>query len=97
MTIEQPMPTITLRSGTGAEKGSREIVDKVRIGFRQTHNRDGKFVYTVALGVNGAMYETKSRGGGYRFARDQKAARGRYDRMRQRGFSLEQAMKEGEE
>jgi len=79
MTIEQPMTTITLRSGTGAKKGSVEIVGKVRIELRSTHNRDGKFVYVIALGVNGAMYETKSRGGGYRFARDQKATRGRYD------------------
>ena len=75
-----PRPAaITLRTGTGTAKSTVEIVGKVHVGFRVTHNRDAKFPYVVARGSDGTFYETKSRGGGYRVAVNQGAARACYE------------------
>ena len=75
---------IALRTGTGTIKGHVPIRGKIAIGQRLTHNRDGSFTYVVALGDNGKYYETKSHGGGYRVARDQKNAQILYET---RGFA----------
>ena len=74
------MTRITIRSGTGTPKGTVEIVGRVHIGARVTHNHDARFGYVVVLGADGAFYETKSRGGGYRRAKSQERAAEAYRR-----------------
>ena len=69
---------IALRTGSGTIKKYVPIHGKVVIGQRPTHNRDGSFTYVVAAGRDGAFYETKSYGGGYRVARDQPHAQTMY-------------------
>ena len=73
---------ITLRSGTGSIKGTIDVVEKINTGFRSTHNRDGRFGYVLALGSDGYFYETKSNGGGYRKAKNQRDASAAYARHR---------------
>ena len=73
------METITLRTSTGMPKGTVEVVGKAHAGYRGTHNHDGRYLYILALGTDGTVYETKS-SGGYRVARDQSRARARYDK-----------------
>jgi hypothetical protein len=67
--------TIALRTGAGKVKQYIPILEKVVVGHRATHNRDGLFLYVVAEGADGRYYETKSRGGGYRLAMQQGHAR----------------------
>jgi len=71
------MESITLRTSTGMPKGTVEVVGKVHAGYRGTHNHDARYLYILALGTDGTVYETKS-SGGYRVARDQSRARARY-------------------
>ena len=71
------MDTITLRTSTGMPKGTVEVVGKANVAYRTTHNHDGRYLYTLALGTDGTVYETKS-SGGYRVARNQSRARARY-------------------
>ena len=71
------MDTITLRTSTGMPKGTVEVVGKANVAYRTTHNHDGRYLYTLALGTDGTVYETKS-SGGYREARNQSRARARY-------------------
>ena len=52
--------TITvIRNG---RKEAVEIVRKVNQGLHATHNRDGRFQKMWALGVDGQIYRTTSRG-----------------------------------
>ena len=43
-----------------------EVVRKVNLGLRSTHNRDGYFQKMWALGVDGRVYRTSSYGGCYK-------------------------------
>jgi len=43
-----------------------EIVKKVNLGLRATHNRDGRFQKVWALAVDGRVFRTSSYGGCYK-------------------------------
>jgi hypothetical protein len=58
---------ITVREN--GKKRKVEIVRKINVGLRPTHNRDGRYMLTWALGRDGKVYKTTSRGLGYRPAR----------------------------
>lgn len=44
----------------------REIIKKVNLGLRVTHNRDGRFQKMWALGSDGRVYRTSSYSGCYK-------------------------------
>jgi hypothetical protein len=52
------------------KKRKVEVVRKVNIGLMPTHNRDGRYMLTWALGRDGKLYRTTPRGLGYRPARE---------------------------
>ena len=58
--------TITLRTGSGIEKGTVELVDWTDGRLKTTHNGDTRFVYMRGWDQAGNEYETKSHGGGWR-------------------------------
>jgi hypothetical protein len=66
--------SIVLRTGGGVIKAAVPVVCKLRVGLRSTHNGDGRFLRSIALGEDGIAYETKSRGGGWREAVNQQQA-----------------------
>jgi len=61
---------IVLRTGWGSIKKKVEV-QFISHGRRASHNRDGSFTYCRARGNDGTIYETKSRGGGWRVAKNQ--------------------------
>jgi hypothetical protein len=61
---------ITLRTRSGIIKQVVQIVSKVVVGKKMTHNRDGTFVYATAIGCNSEKYETFV--GGWRVAKGAK-------------------------
>ena len=67
--------TIVIRNGWNHPDGPDvviQVVGKVSVGHRTTHNGDGRFLRCVAKGEDGTMYETKSTGRGrWRAAIDQ--------------------------
>lgn len=70
--------TIVLRNGWNHPDGPQVIIrvaGKVVVGYRTTHNGDGKHLRCVARGEDGTMYETRSTGRGrWRVAIDQEQA-----------------------
>jgi len=43
-----------------------EVIKKVNLGLRPTHNRDGQFQKVWARGTDGRIYRTSSYGGCYK-------------------------------
>ena len=74
--------SIVLRTGGGVIKAAVPVVCKLRVGLRSTHNGDGRFLRSIALGEDGIAYETKSRGGGWREAVNQQQALDQIARLR---------------
>lgn len=60
------MKTITLRTGSGTPKGTVELILVTPATWKTTHNGDGKFSYQQGWDFHNNMYETKSKGGGWR-------------------------------
>jgi len=60
------MKTITLRTGTGASKGTVDLILVTAARWKTTHNGDAKFSYQQGWDIHNNMYETKSKGGGWR-------------------------------
>jgi hypothetical protein len=60
------MKTITLRTGTGASKGTVDLILVTAARWKTTHNGDGKFSYQQGWDFHNNKYETKSKGGGWR-------------------------------
>ena len=60
------MKTITLRTGRGYPKGTVDLVLVTAARWKTTHNGDGKFSYQQGWDFHNNMYETKSKGGGWR-------------------------------
>ena len=57
---------ITLRTSSGIEKGTVDLVDWTEPLLLKTHNGDTRFKYLIGCDAEGVWYETKSRGGGWR-------------------------------
>lgn len=64
---------ISLRSGSGAVKGTAVLIHWTAPVLRTSHNGDTKFKYQTGTDVNGVRYETKSHGGGWRVVTDRRA------------------------
>jgi len=47
-----------------------EVARKFNVGLRPTHNKDGRYMLTWALGRDGRLYRTTPRANGYRQARE---------------------------
>ena len=60
------MKTITLRTGSGTPKGTVDLILVTATRWKTTHNGDGKFSYQQGWDFHNNMYETKSKGGGWR-------------------------------
>ena len=60
------MKTITLRTGSGTPKGTVDLILVTATRWKTTHNGDGKFSYQRGWDIHNNMYETKSKGGGWR-------------------------------
>ena len=60
------MKTITLRTGRGYPKGTDDLILVTAARWKTTHNGDGKFSYQQGWDIHNNMYETKSKGGGWR-------------------------------
>jgi hypothetical protein len=52
------------------KKRKVEIIRKFNVGLMPTHNKDGRYMLTWALGVDGKLYRTTPRANGYRPARE---------------------------
>lgn len=63
---------ITLRSGSGAVKGTAVLIRWSAPVLRTSHNGDTQFKHQIGTDVNGVQYETKSRGGGWRVVADRR-------------------------
>jgi hypothetical protein len=55
---------ITVRDN--GNKYKVEIVRKWNVGLRPTHNKDGRYLLSWAIGVDGKLYRTAPRSNGYR-------------------------------
>jgi len=71
------LKTITIRSGSGTPQRTVEVVNKATVGFRTTHNGDGRFTYAVAVDADGNLYETCSHKGWRPLVHRQRSAQAR--------------------
>jgi hypothetical protein len=63
------METVPITTGSGIFKGNVRLVWVSEPVLRKTHNRTTLFWYRTGKDASGVLYETKSRGNGWRKVR----------------------------